>query len=111
MEEASGKDLNDFFDQWLYKPGTLKINATWQYDTKKKEVVLKVEQTQNDGSLFTMPVEIAIHTSADKSPVVQKIDLKGKSGSYSFPVDTEPTKVIIDPNMWTLMDATITQKK
>ncbi|MDZ7645682.1 MAG: hypothetical protein U5K54_00085 [Cytophagales bacterium] len=39
MEEASGMDLNDFFEQWLYKPGAITIlTGSWQYNAKKKEV-------------------------------------------------------------------------
>jgi aminopeptidase N len=42
MELASGMDLQNFFDQWLYKPGALKLNATWQYNKSKKELNLSL---------------------------------------------------------------------
>ncbi|HEX8060377.1 MAG TPA: M1 family metallopeptidase, partial [Cyclobacteriaceae bacterium] len=51
MEEASGLDLETFFDQWLYKPGAFKLNGTWSYDKKKKEVILNLGT-----SSFAMPV-------------------------------------------------------
>ncbi|MFT5217336.1 MAG: aminopeptidase N, partial [Glaciecola sp.] len=40
MEEASGKDLTVFFEQWLYKPGILKLAGSWKYDKQKGEILI-----------------------------------------------------------------------
>lgn len=111
MEEASGKDLKDFFEQWLYKPGALTLNGTWHYNAQKKEVTIQLKQTQTDGSIFKMPVEVAIHTSKENQPLVIKtIQVNEKSNVYTFTVDSEPEKILLDPNSWVLMEATLTKK-
>ena len=46
MEEASGKDLKWFFDQWLYKAGHPELKVRWHYEDADKTVRVKVEQTQ-----------------------------------------------------------------
>ena len=110
MEEASGKDLKVFFEQWLYKPGALTLNGTWQYNAKKKEVTLQLKQTQSDGSIFNMPVQVAITSAKDKQSIIKTIQVNAKSNEYTFSVDVEPASILLDPNSWVLMDATVTKK-
>ena len=45
MEQTSGKDLKQFFKQWLYQSGYPKLQGTWTYDAANKEVVVQLEQT------------------------------------------------------------------
>ncbi len=110
MEEASGMDLKDFFEQWLYKPGTLKFNGTWQYNDKKKEVNIVLDQVQTDGSIFKMPVEVALYKAKDIKPVINTIQVNEKSNVISIPVDFVPEKVQLDPNYWLLMESTFIKK-
>jgi aminopeptidase N len=110
MEEASGKDLNVFFEQWLYKPGALTLNGTWQYNAKKKEVTLQLKQTQTDGSIFNTPLQVAITSAKDKQSIIRTIQITGKLNEYSFSVEGEPENIVLDPNSWLLMEATLTKK-
>jgi aminopeptidase N len=103
MEAASGLDLKDFFDQWLYKPGALQVNGSWQYNDKKKEVKITVEQVQTDESLFKLPIQIAIHTAQGK-PVFKTLQMNAKKNEFTIPVDA-PLNIVLDPNNWVLMEA------
>ena len=38
MEQASGKDLSWFFEQWLKRPGIPKLTGTWRYDAGRIQV-------------------------------------------------------------------------
>lgn len=107
MEEASGKDLKVFFDQWLYKPGTLQLKCSWKYNATNKEISIKIDQVQKDGSLFQMPLEIGIYQSPGKPPLIRKLYLNEKSNAYTFPMDTMPASIVVDPNSWVLMDAMV----
>lgn len=110
MEAASGKDLKVFFEQWLYKPGKLKLDAKWRYDAKQKEVTIELKQTQNDGSMFNMPVEVAMYSPNVKEPLIQTIVVDQKSKVFTLPMDSAPEKILLDPNFWVLMDATVARK-
>ena len=110
MELASSMDLQNFFDQWLYKPGALKLNATWQYNKNKKELNLSLNQTQQDGSLFKMPIQVAIYLPNQKLPLIKTIAIADKATVSIISIDAEPEKVVIDPESWVLMDATISKK-
>jgi len=104
MEEASGMDLKNFFEQWLYKPGALKLNGSWQYNDKKKELKITLEQVQTDGSLFKMPVQLAIYSGEGK-PVIETLQVNEKRNEFILPVERAPTNIVLDPNNWVLMDA------
>ncbi len=111
MEEVSGKDLKVFFDQWLFKPGTLKFKGNWRYNTDKKQVSINLEQVQNDGSLFKMPLEVGVYYAGQTKPQIEQIQVDAKSNTFSFNVSGEPEKIILDPNLWVLMDAELKKVK
>ncbi|HPM32223.1 MAG TPA: M1 family metallopeptidase [Chryseolinea sp.] len=109
MELASSMDLQNFFDQWLYKSGTLKVKATWQYNKNKKELNITLNQTQQDGSLFKIPMQVAIYLPNQKLPLIKTISVADKKIATVFAVDVEPEKIVLDPDSWILMDATISK--
>jgi len=109
MEEASGQDLQGFFEQWLYKPGALVLSGTWQYHAQKKEVTIQLTQTQADGSLFTMPIEVTL-LSPKGSAVNKTIEVNDRQQVFVIPVTEEPEQVILDPHSWVLMESTLTKK-
>jgi aminopeptidase N len=104
MEEASGMELTDFFEQWLYKPGALQINGSWQYNDKKKEVKITLDQVQTDGSVFKMPIQVAIHSATGK-PVVKTLQVNERKNEFILPVDAAPQNIVLDPSNWVLMEA------
>lgn len=110
MEEASGQDLETFFEQWLYKPGTLELNGSWSYDEKKKEVSLSIAQVQSDGSFFEMPIEVGLYFDGLSEPQIEKIQLNKKKNTYTIQVTAEPLDLQLDPNTWVLMNAKIERK-
>lgn len=109
MEDVSNKDLSLFFDQWLYKPGILKLKGNWYYDNNKNQLIIDLNQIQTDDSLFEMPIEIGIvyETNIDH---IELIKIKTKSNFFVINVDKEPKNVILDPNYWVLMNKDFKKK-
>ncbi|MGI8545325.1 MAG: M1 family metallopeptidase [Aridibacter sp.] len=105
MEEVSGKDLSAFFDQWLYQTGTLKYKGNWRFDANKKQIIVNLDQAQTDGSFFKMPIEIAVYYPDQNKPQMETVQADAKSNVFSINVTAAPEKVVLDPNMWILMDA------
>lgn len=62
MEQASGKNLGKWFDQWFYSPGYPKLKVSFSYDKKRGEGNFVIEQTQEDKDkgvgLFDLELEI-----------------------------------------------------
>jgi aminopeptidase N len=110
MEEVSGKDLRDFFQQWLYKPGTLKLRGIWQYNAKAKAITITLDQVQSDSSLFKMPIQVGIYGASDK-PQLVTVQVVDKRNSFTIQVNEKPERVVLDPDSWVLMDAVLTTAK
>lgn len=110
MEEASGQELGWFFEQWLYKPGTLKVAGSWSYDAAARQVRLTLDQVQTDGSLFTMPLEIGVYSKGQPTPVIERVRMTARSNVFTINTATAPDSVRLDPNVWVLMDATFEKR-
>lgn len=110
MEEVSNMDLSIFFEQWLCKGGTLKYDGNWEYNQKKSQVRVSLDQVQKDGSLFDMPIEVGIYFEGKNEPQIETLQVNKRSNIYAIKVDSEPKNVVIDPNKWVLMDVDFIKK-
>jgi aminopeptidase N len=108
MEEASGRELGWFFEQWLYKPGTLKVAGTWTYDARAKQLRVALDQVQTDGSLFTMPIEIAVRAAGQQAHTIHRVQMNARRNVFTIDVPSAPDEVRLDPNLWILMESTFT---
>jgi aminopeptidase N len=109
MEEASGRPLGWFFDQWLYRGGMLKVDARWRWDAAAKALRLDLEQQQSQAP-YRMPVEVAIDVGDESGPRVERIDLAERRQSFTSPLDREPRSVVLDPRSFVLMDAQLSRE-
>jgi len=98
MEEASGKDLGWFFDQWVYGIGSPKLTVKQVYNPKSKVLTLTVEQTQKTDKLtpraFVLPTDVEITT--DSASKIEKLKLDKRSESFSIKTDGEPRGIKFD---------------
>lgn len=98
MEKASGKNLKQFFKQWLYQPINPIINANWSFDSKQNQLTIKLEQAQTGDMIYDLPVEINYYMKGNPTPKTIKVQLNKKEQSFSFPSTTLPEKMVVDPN-------------
>ena len=100
-EAASGRDLEKYFQQWVYGERYPVYRTTW---TKQPvaggfDVTLTLEQRQA-WQLFTMPVDVRIQTTAGPRDFVVPDSLA--SQTFVLHVDAEPTSLAVDPDGWIL---------
>ena len=110
MEESSGRGLGWFFEQWLYKPGQLKLAGTWTYDARAKQVRVSLEQRQAGAQLIRMPIEIGVFLNGKATPTVERVDMNARAQTVTITAASEPDSVRLDPNTWLLMDATLVRR-
>ena len=106
MEEASGLDLEIFFQQWLYTGGNPRFEGWWDFDQTARAVRIELNQTQTVGPTYDLPLEVGIHFDGEVLPtVVQAVEVNGRFHRFVVPVDREPSSVTLDPNTKTLFQA------
>ena len=97
IEESSGTNVDQFFDQWIYGAGAPRFTVRSTYDDAGMKISLSVKQTQKvEGhvGLFRVPIEVSVTTSSGEKlfPIeVSKVD-----ETFSFPVDGPPLMVLFD---------------
>ncbi|MCR8557518.1 M1 family metallopeptidase [Mucilaginibacter sp. BJC16-A38] len=89
MEQASGKDLKQFFQQWLYTTGHPDLGIKWKYNAG----IVEVTVTQNQDTLYELPLEIAIGNEQ------HTISLKDRITVMQFKTSAKPTEIKADPNV------------
>ena len=110
MEKVSNVDLDKFFDQWLYKGGMLIIDSDWKYNEKNSEIEISMDQVQDDGYLFDMPIEIML-TFENKSSKIESIQLDKKSNKFIISSKNKPKEIKIDPSVKLLARWSINELK
>jgi aminopeptidase N len=94
FQEATGRNVQRFFDQWVYRPGYPELECTWEFDAAKKRGILTVKQTQ-EGEPFWLPADVKI-TPARGEPVVSRVEVERKEQSFLFELPEAPRAVRFD---------------
>ena len=106
FEEVSGKDLRQFFDQWLYTTGQPDLEITWTYDADGKFIIIDIVQLQRNP--FSFPLTLTNKSSSEHTK--EKVYLKDATSSFKIKADKKPISLIVDPNTELLMKYTIKEK-
>lgn len=98
MEEASGKNLDWFFKQWVYGAGSPKLEISQVYNPKNKTLRLVINQTQKLDDItpaaFILPMEIEIKTGEQTR--TENVEIKRRQEIFSFKVASKPTALVFD---------------
>ena len=97
MEEATGRNVDRFFEQWIYRAGAPEFEVTETYDEMTRQLKLGVRQTEKiegDVRLFRVPVEVEVTTSAGSK--TYPILISKAQEEFTFVVDARPVMVLFD---------------
>ncbi|MFT3740031.1 MAG: M1 family aminopeptidase [Breznakibacter sp.] len=103
-EGISGKDLSNFFDQWIYNKGYPMYAFNFYSDTDEGKTGLTILQWQVDNRnwpLFEMPLRVRF-TFQDGTTRTETIQNSQKVQTYYFDFTKTVTAVAIDPDSWVL---------
>ena len=111
MEEASGLDLASFAEQWLYDGGNPRLVGWWEYDPTSQAVSVEINQVQEVGGLFDLPLEIGVYGAGASLPeLIHTVDVTDRFHRFVIPVGEEPADVRLDPDTWALFQADFGQR-
>src|SRR5437588_1598516 len=119
--DATGENLDGFWNEWIYGAGHPAFTVTAAYDTAARTLALSVRQTQGDSAardstgpryrtaaVFHMPLSIRVGTPA--SDVVRSVQLTAREQTVSFPgLAGPPTMVVFGGGNTILKELTFDQ--
>jgi aminopeptidase N len=99
LEEVSGTNLQQFFDQWIYRAGHPELEIEYYLEKDSRKLKIKITQAQA-GDTFEFPLEIRlIFTNDDNDKKPETVQVSEKVAEYSFdiPKDADVRWISIDP--------------
>jgi len=110
-EQVSGRDLDWFFDQWIYGSGHPELNVGWEMSRMQNDdykVLLTIEQKQNTEKFFQLPIEIMF--KSESIQLMDTITVTLPLQTFSFTLNFKPDELVIDPDKWLLKKVNIVSR-
>jgi aminopeptidase N len=109
FEQSTGKNLQWFFNDWIYGQGYPSYNIKWLRNSNGW-LSLQVNQTQSHSSVsfFELPVEVQFK-NATRDTII-KVDVQRNGQWFAHKLNFIPDTVIVDPNVWVLSKNNSQQK-
>ena len=105
LENVSGRELETFFDQWVYSPGHPELDVTWSH--KGQELNITFLQTQAEAFHFPLELDVVFE---DGSTMREVLDLTEARTAVQIITEKKPTEIILDPDTWLLFEGSVTKK-
>jgi aminopeptidase N len=96
-EQVSGKELDWFFEQWIYREGRPELRYAWKVEDG--QLILRLQQAQK-GDGYRLPLELAAIAGADTFRFA--FEHNGGCQEYVFTTSKPVERVVIDPENWVL---------
>lgn len=101
MATVSGKNLDQFFNQWLYSPGYPVFEGKW--NQVNDDVLLNINQFASDGNtIFKTPIDILLKSFNGDTTIRIFIDAKSNNlkiktnGKKIYSIRMDPKKFILN---------------
>ncbi|HMD00342.1 MAG TPA: M1 family aminopeptidase [Ferruginibacter sp.] len=109
LEQASGKDLTQFFKDWFKGQGYPSYNVEWS-PIGSDYVRIKVSQTTSHASVsfFALPVPLKFKNAAKEKTIV--VDNVSNGEIFIRNIGFVPDSVFIDPDLWLISKNNVATK-
>ncbi|MCC6311191.1 MAG: HEAT repeat domain-containing protein, partial [Trueperaceae bacterium] len=104
VEAETGRNVEWFFDQWVFKPGHPEFKVSWNWDEAAKLATVSVRQVQktDDGTpVFRAPLTIDFTTGRSR-PAAFKVEVTEPEHTFVFPLPRKPDLCRFDPGNFVL---------
>ncbi len=117
IEEATGRNLREFFDQWVFRGGHPVLDLSFAWDAKRKVATLTIDQKQridDDNPAYQFDVEVGFVAAAPGAPATNfgpgpvpgerriRAHIERAHETIAVALDFEPNLVRFDPGSFIL---------
>ncbi|MEX1254395.1 MAG: M1 family aminopeptidase [Dehalococcoidia bacterium] len=99
IEEATGRNMDAFFEQWVYSAGHPNLTVSYEWDDSAKQAKLTVRQTQSTEhstpEVFRTAVEVDFGFENGNQSF--RVELSEREQSFYCPLPEKPKMVRFDP--------------
>jgi aminopeptidase N len=98
LEEVSGRDLEQFFQQWVFGHGVPHLDVSYAWDVDRKQATITLRQTQKVDAAtpaFAFPLDLYFKVGEQESRVTVNIREARREWTFDFP--QEPQLFCVDP--------------
>jgi len=99
FEKASGRNLKEFFNQWLNRTGAPNIslsNVSVKSENNFYTLNLTLSQTQKE-DVFKVSVPVVISLDGVDTVITKNVDMSQREESFSFGFNQRPSRIDVDP--------------
>jgi aminopeptidase N len=96
FEEVSGRSLERFFDQWVYRPGHPELTVKVSYDDGLLTVAIKQTQKTGETAVFSLLAEVEVQHPDGRRTRHEKRVTEAQD-AITLPLDERPLYVGFDP--------------
>lgn len=97
LEGVSGQSLDQFFDQWLLRPGHPVIKAKLSWEEGRLQVAVRQTQKTGDTAVFAFPLEVAVALEDGEVRHFSR-PIRDKADTLTVALDRRPAWVGVDPH-------------
>ncbi len=117
IEEATGRNMRGFFDQWIFRGGHPEVEVSVTWDAERKAVTVTIDQKQSvddDAPAFRFEVDLGLCADVPSHLVANagagplagerriRVVVERAHETVTIPLDFEPKLVRFDPGAWLL---------
>lgn len=109
LEQTSGLNLEEFFNDWFYGEGYPSYEIQW-YQDEDFSLNVNIKQSTTDASVgfFEMPIPIKFSSSSIDTTIVFNNQFNNQI--FSIPLSYKVTNATADPEKWILAEYKISNK-
>ena len=113
-EMTSKKNLDKFFDQWVYKgEGIIELDCIWSVQKEGEEFIstIKIKQLQKGYDIYKFPLDIKLISEKESESDTSTTFVNGREVILKIKSKFKPAELILDPDGWLLAKINLSKEE
>ena len=113
-EMTAKKNLDKFFDQWVYKgEGIIELDCVWSAQKEGEEFIstIKIKQLQKGYDIYKFPLDIKLISEKESESETSTTFVSGKEVILKIRCKYKPAELILDPDGWLLAKINLSKEE